>query len=138
MTTLLKPTGLHESGGDSIVMKIRFFRVLMLTVLVTALTGCMVFRVTQKDHDEEVSNMRLAGIQFKVAVAKVEAVGFSCRGLQDPPRNRPGKQPTLEALCFKRTPELWCPQERRISFDAEAQSGIVTNVETLIIDRSCW
>lgn len=108
---------------------------LILVVSAVALTGCMALRVSQQDHDQEIASLNLTGAQFKDAMAKAQAAGFSCHAM---PRHRPGQEPTLEALCFKRTPELWCPQERRVTFDADAGSGIVANVSTRIIDKSCW
>lgn len=112
----------------------------ILAAIATALilTGCMALRVSKDDHEREIASMNLAGLQFKDAVAKVEQAGFTCKGLQEAPRHRPGRPPTLEAFCFRRTPEILCPQERRVMFDADAASGIVANVEAPIIDKSCW
>lgn len=132
MVSRLGPVDLTEERKKSML------KALFLAVVAAALTGCMALRVSQNGHDNEIARMNLPGSQFKDAVTRVEHAGFTCHGLQDPPRHRPGKQPTLEAFCFRRTPELWCPQERRVIFDADAATGIVAAVETPIIDKSCW
>ncbi len=106
---------------------------LLLVPLV--LSGCMIFRVSQQTHEEEVRQLGLNGLTVKVALQKATTSGFSC---SNPVHSRrSGERPTIWATCYKSTPELWCPQRRELSITADEQTDTVSAVETRINNHSC-
>ncbi|MCX8996867.1 hypothetical protein NOF55_07095 [Rhizobiaceae bacterium BDR2-2] len=104
----------------------------LLLGLCLTLSGCgSLFKMSEASHEREVARLNLIGSSFETAKAKATRAGFQCGGGE----NRDLGKNAIQ--CYKKSPELLCPQRRFLFIRADANNGKVISVGTRVVDNHC-
>jgi len=110
--------------------------VLLLFISFVALHGCVLTRISNSAHTEEVERLNLIELNRADAIVKLTTSGFKCYD-EKLSSIVSGRKVEIET-CYKKSAELICPQIRKAIIEVDVNSKKVSSVRADMVDKGCF